>query len=45
MDSQSSLDQIVTLEQHLIDTLKPNLNVDLVARGTGYHSPMSQKMR
>jgi len=31
MDIESSLDQVVALEQHFIDTLKPNLNVDLVA--------------
>lgn len=31
MDVESSLDQVVALEQHFIDTLKPNLNVDLVA--------------
>lgn len=31
MDIGSSLDQVVALEQHFIDTLKPNLNVDLVA--------------
>ena len=31
MDENSSLDDVVSLEQHFIDTLKPSLNVDLVA--------------
>lgn len=31
MDEKSSLEQVVALEQHFIDSLKPNLNVDLVA--------------
>jgi virulence-associated protein VapD len=31
MDENSSLEQVVELEQHFIDSLKPNLNVDLVA--------------
>jgi hypothetical protein len=45
MNENSSLDQVVELEQHFIDSLKPNLNVDLVARGSGHHEPMSQEMR
>ena len=44
-DAKSNLDEIVALEQHLIDTLKPNLNVDLVASGSGYHEPMAQEAR
>lgn len=31
MDDKSSLQQVVELEQHFIDSLNPNLNVDLVA--------------
>lgn len=31
IDEKSSLEQVVRLEQHFIDSLKPNLNVDLVA--------------
>jgi hypothetical protein len=31
MDEKSSLEQVVELEQYFIDSLKPNLNVDLVA--------------
>lgn len=45
MNIQSSLHEIITLEQHFIDTLKPNLNVDLIANSSGYHKPMSQEMR
>lgn len=42
---KSSIEQVVKLEQHLIDNLKPNLNVDLVASGSGYHTPMSKEAR
>ena len=45
MKDNSSLEQVVELEQHFIDSLKPNLNVDLVASGSGHHEPMSQEMR
>ena len=45
MKEESSLEQVVELEQHFIDSLKPNLNVDLVASSSGYHEPMSQEMR
>ena len=45
MNTQSSLDEIVSLEQHFIDTFKPSLNVDLVASSSGYHEPMAQEMR
>lgn len=45
MDENSSLDEVVRLEQHFIDTLKPSLNVDLVASSSGYHEPMSQEIR
>ena len=45
MNENSSLEQVVELEQHYIDTLKPSLNVDLVASGSGFHEPMSQEMR
>lgn len=31
MENSVSLEQVVELEQHFIDSLKPNLNVDLVA--------------
>jgi hypothetical protein len=45
MNTESSLDEIVSLEQHFIDTLKPSLNVNLVASSSGYHEPLAQKMR
>jgi hypothetical protein len=45
MNENSSLNQLVELEQYFIDSLNPNLNVDLVANGSGYHTPMSQEMR
>lgn len=45
MDSSASLEQVVELEQHFMDSLKPNLNVDLVASGSGHHEPMSQEIR
>ena len=35
MDIESSLDQVVALEPEFIDTLKPNLNVDLIASSSG----------
>jgi hypothetical protein len=45
MENSVSLEQVVELEQHFIDSLKPNLNVDLVASSSGYHEPMSLEMR
>jgi len=45
MDKNSSLEEVVALEQYFIDTLKPNLNVDLIANGSGYHTPMSEEMK
>jgi len=45
LDDSVSLEQVVELEQHFIDSLKPNLNVDLVASSSGYHEPMSKEMR
>ena len=46
MNSDSTWDQVIELEQYLIDTLSPELNVDLVAGGyTGYHKPMSEEAK
>lgn len=45
MHIESSLDQIVALEQHLLDTLNPSLNIDIVASSSGYHEPMAQNIR
>lgn len=45
MDENSTIDEVVKLEQYFIDNLKPSLNVDLVASSSGYHEPMSQEIR
>ena len=45
ISENSSLEQVVELEQHFMDTLKPNLNVDPIASSSGYHEPMSQENR
>jgi hypothetical protein len=45
MDNSASLEEVVELEQHFIDSLNPNLNVDLVASSSGYHEPMRQEIR
>jgi hypothetical protein len=45
LDEKSSLEQVVELEQYFIDNLNPNLNVDLVASSSGYHTPMSLEVR
>lgn len=45
MDENSTLNEVVKLEQYFIDTLNPNLNVDLVASSSGYHEPMNQEIR
>jgi hypothetical protein len=39
LDITASLEQVVELEQHFIDTFKQNFNVDLVASNSGYHKP------
>ena len=45
MDYSARIEEVVELEQHFIDSLKPNLNVDLVASSSGYHEPMRQEIR
>ena len=46
MEQTCTWEQVLELEQYLIDTLTPNLNVDLVAGGyCGYHTPMSEEAR
>lgn len=45
MDENSSLEQVMELEQYFIDSLKLNLNVDLVASSSEYHEPASQEIR
>lgn len=45
LDSSVSLEQVIELEQYFIDSLKPNLNVDLVASSSGYHEPISLEIQ
>ena len=45
MNTSHTTEEVVQLEQHMIDTLKANLNVDLVASSSGYHEPMSENIR
>ena len=46
LDSDSTWEQAIELEQFYIDLLSPELNVDRVAGGfDGYHTPMSQEAR
>jgi hypothetical protein len=45
VDYSTSIDDLVKLEQYFIDSLKSNLNVDLVASSSGYHEPMDQEIR
>lgn len=45
IDENSSIDNVVKLEQYFIDRLKPSLNVDLIASSSGYHEPMNQEIR
>jgi hypothetical protein len=46
LESKSTWEQVLELEQYYINTLSPKLNVDLVAGGyNGYHNPMSEEAR
>lgn len=45
MDNNSTLEQVLSLEQYYIDNLPTSLNVDRLAQSTGYHTPMSDGMR
>jgi len=45
MDNSVKLEKVVELEQSFINSLKPNLNVDLVASGSGYPEPMKREIR
>ena len=45
MEPDARWNMAIELEQYLIDTLAPNLNVDFVASSTGYHEPMSIEWR
>jgi hypothetical protein len=41
MENSASLEQVVELEQHFIDSLNPNLNVDLIASSSGYQKTIT----
>ena len=43
MESSASSHMAIELEQYFIDTLSPDLNVDLVASSTGFHEPISME--
>lgn len=45
VDENSNLQQVVELEQYLIDSVNPNLNVDLIASSSGYQEPLAQEIR
>jgi hypothetical protein len=45
MEDGATSQMAVELEQYFINTLAPDLNVDLVASSTGYHEPMSMEWR
>jgi len=44
MDNSVTLEKVVELEQYFINSLKPNLNVDLIASSSGYHEPMKPEI-
>jgi len=43
IENEITFYNLIELEQYFIDILKPNLNVDLIARGSGFHFPMSEE--
>lgn len=45
LKSDATVVEAVEMEQYYIDTLKPNLNIDLVASGSGTHTPMSEEAK
>lgn len=45
MESGSTIEMAVQLEQYFMDLLSPDLNVDVVASSSGYHEPMSENWR
>ena len=46
LEEHFTWEQVIELDQYFIDSLSPNLNVDLVAGGyNGYHTPMTLKAR
>lgn len=45
LKSDATVVEAVEMEQYYIDTLKPNLNIDLVANGSGAHTPLSEEAK
>jgi hypothetical protein len=45
LEPNSTEEMAVALEQYCMDTISPNLNVDMVASSSGYHEPMSDEWR
>jgi hypothetical protein len=45
LEPVSTVEMAVELEQYCMDTLSPNLNVDMVASSSGYHEPLSEEWR
>jgi len=45
LNNKATSQMVVQLEQYFMNTLFPILNVDLQASSTGYHEPLSMKLR
>lgn len=45
LKDESTIDEVISLEQYFIDNLNSTLNVDRIAQGTGYHLPMKIEMK
>lgn len=45
LKSDATVVEAVDMEQYYIDILKPNFNIDLVASGSGTHTPMSEEAK
>jgi hypothetical protein len=45
LKSDATVVEAVEMEQYYINTLKPNLNIDLVASGSGTHTPMNEEAK
>jgi hypothetical protein len=39
----NNINELINLEQYYINTLNPIINVDLIAKGSGFHFPMSNE--
>ena len=45
MEENATSQMAIELEQYFINTLSPDLNVDLIASSTGYHEPLSMEWK